>query len=71
MTTAAEDLVDPYTIATGAGRVWVGLQWRWHRDEDPDPSVPDLFRFDPAAGTGEFFDYDLRQRVPERHGRDG
>lgn len=59
VTTAASDLVDPFAVATGAGRVWVGLQGRGV-DEDPDPSVPDLFRFDPSTGTGEVQDYGLR-----------
>lgn len=55
---AASDLVDPFAVAAGAGHVWVGLQGAG-TDEDPDPSVPDLFRFDPATGTGEFFDYGM------------
>ena len=46
-------------MATGAGRVWVGLQAR-AVNEDPEPSVPDLFRFDPSDGSGDFFDYGLR-----------
>jgi streptogramin lyase len=49
VTTAAMDLVDPYAVTAGAGHVWVGLQARG-TDEDPDPSVSDLFRFDPATG---------------------
>jgi hypothetical protein len=61
--TVAEDLVDPYTVTTGAGRVWVGLQWVGTDDVDPDPSVPDLFRFDPSAGSGDFFDYGMRPQT--------
>ncbi len=56
---AASDLVDPFAVATGAGHVWVGLQGKG-TDEDPDPSVPDLFRFDPSTATGDYFDFDLR-----------
>ncbi len=59
VTTAVSDLVDPLVVAIGAGRVWVGLQGVG-TDEDPDPSVPDLFRFDPSAGTSDSFDFDLR-----------
>ena len=59
VTTAASDLVDPLPVAVGAARVWVGLQGR-PTDEDPDPSVPDLFRFDPATGTGDSFDYGMK-----------
>lgn len=59
VTTAASDLVDPFVVATGAGGVWVGLQGRG-LEEDPEPSVPDLFRFDPSTGAGDFQDYGLR-----------
>lgn len=59
VTVAASDLVSPLVVATGAGRVWVGLQGVG-TDEDPDPSVADLFRFDPSTGTGDSFDFDLR-----------
>jgi streptogramin lyase len=58
--TAVSDLVDPLVVATGAGRVWVGLQGVG-TDEDPDPSVSDLLRFDPATDGSEFYDFDLRQ----------
>ena len=58
VTTAVSDLVDPFMVTTGAGRVWVGLQGR-ALNEDPDPSVPDLFRFDPATGAGDGQDYGL------------
>ena len=56
---AATDLVDPLAVATGAGHVWVGLQGTG-TDEDPDPAVPDLFRFDPETGSGGFFDYGFK-----------
>lgn len=56
--TAASDLVDPFMVTTGAGLVWVGLQGR-PVNEDPDPSVPDLFRFDPATDAGDSQDYGL------------
>lgn len=59
VTTAASELIDPLAVAVGAGRVWVGLQGVG-TDEDPDPSVPDLFRYDPAGEAGDFLDYDLR-----------
>ncbi|HEY8179420.1 MAG TPA: hypothetical protein VIH33_03390 [Candidatus Limnocylindria bacterium] len=59
VTTAATDLVDPFAVTTGAGHVWVALQGRGP-DEDPAPSVPDLFRLDPSTGASEFFDYGLR-----------
>jgi hypothetical protein len=39
----------------------VGLQARG-ADEEPDPSVPDLFRFNPDTGTGDAFDYGLREQ---------
>lgn len=58
VSTAASDLIDPFIVTTGAGRVWVGLQGR-AVNEDPDSSVPDLFRFDPATGIGDFEDYGL------------
>lgn len=56
---AASDLVGPWVVATGAGRVWVGLQGVG-TDEDPDPSIPDLFRYAPDSQEGEFLDFDLR-----------
>jgi streptogramin lyase len=59
VTTAASELVDPWVVATGASRVWVGLQGVG-TDEDPDPSTPDLFRYDPVTEAGDFQDYDLR-----------
>jgi virginiamycin B lyase len=59
VTTAASDLVDPFHLATGAGRVWVGLQGR-QVEEDPEPSVADLFRYDPATETGDSFDFGMR-----------
>jgi len=59
VTTAALDLVDPLRLAIGGDRVWVGLQGVG-TDDEPDPSVPDLFRWDPATGSSGAFDYDLR-----------
>jgi streptogramin lyase len=58
VTTAVDGLVDPFHLTTGAGRVWVGLQGR-AVNEDPDPSVADLFRFDPASGEGDSFDFEM------------
>jgi hypothetical protein len=60
VTTAADGLVDPYALATGAGHVWVSLQGAGADVEDP--SVPDVFRFNPARGAGKFFDYGLRSQ---------
>ncbi len=57
--TVATDLVDPFMVAAGGDRVWVGLQGQ-ATNEDPPESVPDLFRYDPATETGDSFDYGVR-----------